>query len=59
MDEAQKGTRIISPNVVWNANQREIQQLLLHISEQNNITIKDAAQALQVAIQKVTGGVAP
>ena len=59
MDEAQKGSRIISPNAIWNANQREIQQLLLQISKQNSISIKDAAQALQVAIQKVTGGVAP
>ena len=59
MDEAQKGTRIISPNKIWTANKAEIQQLLLHISQQNNITIKDAAEALKNVVQNLTGGIAP
>ena len=59
MDEGQKGTRIIPPKRVWDANEKEIQELLMQISQQNNISIKDAAQALQSAIQRLTGGQAP
>lgn len=59
MNEAQRGTRIIPPNRVWDANKTEIEQLLTQISQQNNISIKDAAFALQTAIQKLTGGSAP
>jgi len=59
MDEGQKGTRIIPPQKIWDANQEEIQQLLMQISQQNNISIKDAAFALQMAIKRLTGGQAP
>ena len=59
MDEAQKGTRIIPPNKIWTTNKGEIQQLLLHISQQNDISIKDAAEALKRTIQRLTGGIAP
>lgn len=59
MDEGQKGTRIIPPNKVWDANKAEIQELLMQIAQQNNVSIKDAAQALESVIKRLTGGVAP
>jgi hypothetical protein len=59
MDEGQRGTRIISPNKIWNANKAEIQQLLMQIAQQNNITVKDAAEALKNTVQRLTGGIAP
>ncbi len=59
MDEAQIGTRIIPPDKVWNANKEEIQQLLMQIAQQNNISIKDAAHALKNAVERLTGGSRP
>jgi hypothetical protein len=59
MDEGQKGTRIIPPSRVWDANEAEIQQLLMQIAKQNDISIKDAAYALQMAVQRLTGGQKP
>ena len=59
MDEGQKGTRIIPPNKVWEANEKEIQQLLMQIAQQNNVSIKDAAEALKNAVERLTGGIAP
>lgn len=59
MDEGQRGTRIIPPSKVWEANEKEIQALLMQIAQQNNITIQDAANALKTAVSRLTGGVAP
>ena len=59
MNEGRKGTQIISPNKIWDANKHEIQQLLLQIAKQNNVSVQDAAQALQIAVQRLTGGIAP
>lgn len=57
--EGKFGTRILSPNEILNSNKNEIEELIKHIATQNNVTIEDAALALQNALLRYLGGTKP
>lgn len=55
-NEGRTGTRYIPTNSILSGNKKDIENLILSISKQYNVSVEEAAYALQNALMRFTGG---
>lgn len=55
-NEGHIGTRIIPTKAILSGNKEQIEELIKSVAEKHNVTIEDAALALQSVLRKFTGG---